>query len=291
MKLLLREDTSKYEFGLLELTNDVVFKAFFGDKRNSRLLLDFLESILQEEISSLELLNPYVEPSHSNDKSSQMDLRVLTDKGEQINIEMQLKGHQAFKERMLIYWAKMYGSQDEMSKSYIELNRAVQIVITNFNLLSKINYHSKFQLMDSEDGTIFSSHTEIHVLELPKLKNIKPTGSSKLEQWLLFMNSTKATKEALAMESSIMKEAFDEIQRLSEDPATRAEAISREIHLKDQMQRELDAKVEGKNEGRAEGKIEVILTMYQKRFPIDVIVEATGHSKEDILSIIQSRIE
>ena len=56
----------------------------------------------------------------------------------------------------------MYGSQDEIGKSYVELNRAIQIVITNFNLLSKINYHSKFQLMDPEDGSIFSFHAEIH---------------------------------------------------------------------------------------------------------------------------------
>lgn len=33
-------------------------------------------------IISVELTSPYVEPSHANDKSSEMDFRILTDKGE-----------------------------------------------------------------------------------------------------------------------------------------------------------------------------------------------------------------
>ena len=89
------------------------FKAFFGDRRNNKLLLNFLRAILGEQIISVVLTNPYIEPSHANDKSSEMDLRILTNDGEQINVEMQLKGHKAFTERMLIYWAKMYGVQDK----------------------------------------------------------------------------------------------------------------------------------------------------------------------------------
>jgi len=119
------------------------------------LLLDFLRAILDEDIVSVELTTPYVELSHAKDKSSEMGLRVLTANGEQINVEMQLKGHKACKERMLIYWAKMYGIQDEIGKSYDELNKAIQIVVTNFTLLSKLHFHSKFQLIDQEDGTLF----------------------------------------------------------------------------------------------------------------------------------------
>lgn len=40
--LSLCEDESKYELDLLDFRNDVVFKAFFGDRRNNNLLLDFL---------------------------------------------------------------------------------------------------------------------------------------------------------------------------------------------------------------------------------------------------------
>ena len=295
MVVVLCEEESSYALDLLDLRNDVVFKAFFGDRRNNKLLLDFLKAILGEHIASVELTTSTVELSHANDKSSEMDLRLITDNGEQINVEMQLKGHKAFKERMLIYWAKMYGMQDEIGKSYTELNKAIQIVITNFNLLSKSHYHSMFQLIDAEDGSLFSTHAEIHVLELSKVVKLLPQYATKLEQWLLFLKSDKETKEALALESSTMREAFDEIQRLSEDPATRAAAISREIHLRDQIQRELDAKTDGEHKGIKKGiqrgKTEVILNMYNKKYSIEAIADVTDMPVEAVLQILAKSID
>lgn len=296
MVLLLCENESNYEVDLLELRNDVVFKAFFGARRNNYLLLDFLKAILGEQIVSVTLTNPNVELSHANDKSSEMDLRIITDKEDQINVEMQFQGHRAFKERMLIYWAKMFGVQDNINKPYEELNKAFQIVVTNFNLLSKPHYRSMFQLIDPEDGSVFSSHMEIHVLELSKLKGLKLQGATKLEQWLLFLEGDKETKEALAMESTTMKEAYDEIQRLSDDKETRKAAIAREIHLRDQVQREYDAKEEGEKKGKAEGKAdgkiegiaEVALNMHKKQFSIETIAAATNLSVDDVLDIVKS---
>lgn len=45
----------------------------------------------------------------------------------------------------------------------------------------------------------------------------------------------------------MMREVFEKIQGLSEDPTTCAAVISSDSHLKDQLQRELDAKAEGEN--------------------------------------------
>ena len=64
-------------------------------------------------------------------------------------------------------------------------------------------------------------------IELSKVVGLQPQDSTKLEQWLLFLKSDKETKEALAVESSTMREAFEEIQRFSQcTPVTRAAAIS-----------------------------------------------------------------
>jgi len=73
-----------------------VFKAFFADERNNGLLLQFIKAILGEIISSVKLTDPTIEIAHAEDKSSVMDLRVVTN-----------QGHKAFPERMLMYWAKM----------------------------------------------------------------------------------------------------------------------------------------------------------------------------------------
>ena len=144
---------------------------------------------------------------------------------------------------------------------------------------------------------------EIHVLELPKLKGLQPKDATKLEQWLLFLKGDKETKEGLALESSTMKEALKEIQRLSEDPETRKAAIAREIHLKDQLQRELEAKEDGKKEGIEEGKqegiqvgkqevkAEIIFNMHKKQYPVEAIADVTNLPVEDILRIVKSNVQ
>lgn len=50
-----------------------------------------------------------------------------------------------------------------------------------------------FQLIDPEDGPLFSNHAEIHVLELSKVVGLQPKDASKLEQWLLFLKRDKET--------------------------------------------------------------------------------------------------
>ena len=89
----------------------------------------------------------------------------------------------------------------EKGKSYQALKKAVQIVVSNFEWLPKSHFHSMFQITDSEDGTIFSSHLEMHILELPKLQKESLEKTNDLEKWILFMKGDKKTKEALAVES------------------------------------------------------------------------------------------
>lgn len=292
---VVREENDVYGTELLDLRNDFVFKAFFTDDRNNELLLQFLKAILGDPIISVKLTDPTIEIAHSKDKSSVMDLRVITNHGEQINVEMQYHGHKAFPERMLMYWAKMYGSQDEAGKSYQKLKKAVQIVIVNFELLPKPNFHSMFQIMDQEDGTIFSSHLEMHVLELPKLK-VKPVmEANDLEKWLLFMKGDKKAKEALAMESSTLKEALSQIERLSQNPETVKMAISREIHLKDQLQREEEAELRGMEMGREEGAHsrdrEIILNMHGENMSAESIAQLTKIPLGKVKEIIESAVQ
>ena len=146
--------------------------------------------------------------------------------------------------------------------------------------------------MDPKDGTTFSPHLEIHVLELPKFTATLEENLNDLEKWLFFMEGDKEAKEALSVESSIFKEALSEIERLSQDPATVQMAISREIHLKDQIQREEDAKLMGLKEGREEGAHlrdrEIILNMHKANMPSETIAQLTEIAISKVEEIIES---
>lgn len=97
------------------------------------------------------------------------------------------------------------------------------------------------------------------------------------------------------MESSVMKEAWDEIERLSQDPKTVEIALSREFFLRDQLQREEDALNKGhkigKEEGREEAKVEVILSLYGSGISVQKIAEATTFSIEKVEKIIENKFK
>ncbi len=165
--------------------------------------------------------------------------------------------------------------------------------------------HSKFQLIEPMTGIVFSKHLEIHVIQLPKEQEKSLSDMNDLEKWLVFFKGNQYRKEEISMESSAFKEAFEEIRKLSMDPDTVQLAISREIALRDHIQRLEDAEKigmelglkrgmqQGRDEGKAEGeknaKIDMVLKLHGNSSPISFIAEITGFSIEEINSIIKSR--
>ena len=90
------------------------------------------------------------------------------------------------------------------------------------------------------------------------------------------------------MESSTLKEALSQIERLSQDPATVRMAIAREIQLKDQLQREEDAKFEGIEEGARLRDREIILNMHAENVSAEAIAKLTKIPFEKVQAIIES---
>lgn len=288
--LFVYEKTGAYCRKLLDPRNDIVFKCLFGHKRNKKLLLTFLNVILSDEIVDIHLSDPHLERLQVEGKGSVLDIRVITNQGEQISIEMQIGKHKALNERMLFYWSRMHASQGEIGKNYDELTRTVQIIITDFEQYEKQYFHSIFRLLDEENGTLFSPHAEIHVLELPKVQQLKPTELTELEQWLLFLKSDEQIKEELAMVNAEIEQALEEIKRLSRDPKTSRLAEAREMFLMDQLQRELDARREGKDEGKEEGKEdaqqEIVLHMHNEEIPPAQIAKLTNIPIAKVIEIL-----
>lgn len=87
-----------------------------------------------------------------------------------------------------------------------------------------------------------------------------------------------------------MKDAWDKIERLSQDPKTVEIALSREFFLRDQLQREEDALNKGHRIGIEEGREEVILfSLYRSGMSVQKITEATGFSVKKVEKIIKNQ--
>lgn len=152
--------------------NDVIFKAIFGKEGDKIPLMSLLSSIMDLPIESFEdlvLLNTELIPDSIDQKVSRLDLLIKLKDQTEIDVEVQVVDHIAYKERVLYYWSKMYGKSIEKGKQFNALKKCVVINIIYFVLFDSQRMHTKFQILEAVDHTKFTDHLEIHVLELSKL--------------------------------------------------------------------------------------------------------------------------
>ena len=94
----------------------------------------------------------------------------------------------------------------------------------------------------------------------------------------------------LATKNPVMKKAVGVLKRLSADERARLLYESREKARRDELARlygaraegRAEGKAEGRAEGKAEGKKEIAKQMLARGMDIDVVLELTGLSEEEI---------
>ena len=207
---------------LLPPKMDFVFKRIFGNENHPNVLISFLNAVLNpvDPIQSVELKDTTIEKSHLEDKYSRLDVKAMTNKGEYINIEIQLKDEYNMIKRSLYYWSKLYEGQLENGENYQKLSRTICINLLDFNLLNHDKFHSVYRLKDCETNEELTDVMELHFIELKKIKDVQHAEEvkTKLEAWLYFINQpdSELVQELEKIEVDI-KEAKAELIRLSGD--------------------------------------------------------------------------
>ncbi|MBL8817712.1 MAG: Rpn family recombination-promoting nuclease/putative transposase [Planctomyces sp.] len=110
-------------------TVDFAFRKLFGDPRNSDILIDLLNSVLQPvvPITSVEVLNPFLDKAYADDKLSILDIKARDEAGRWINVEMQTTISSALRNRLVYYTSALYSSQLLEGESYATLTPAICI--------------------------------------------------------------------------------------------------------------------------------------------------------------------
>lgn len=237
---------------------DLVFSLLFGAEQNRHLLVALLNDVLQPStpILSVELMPPRPEPAEVEEKLVLLDLRVRLLNGEQVDVEMQTRRHAALRARVLFYWGRMYAGQIQRGQPYAGLKRCAVVLITDFVELPGPRFHSVFQVRERASAELLTDHLELHVLELPKLRNtLLGSDEPALAGWCRFLSAeTDEQLEALAMQHPILKQAKDALDQLSADPETRERAARRDIELKLHEYGATLLREQGRAEGRFHGK-------------------------------------
>lgn len=269
--------------GRLKPTNDFIFKKIFGQTENADLLKDLLESILTDiKIDKVELNKDVsLERKMITDKLGILDVLATLNDDTKVNIEMQVKNYHNTVERSLFYGTGIYRENLDEGEDYIDIPTSISIWITDYNVFEEGPFHEKARLRRDFENKVLTNKLQLHYIQLPKFRAKCKRISSKLEEWLTFIENENL--EAIKMSNNEnIKKAEAELEYLTGDEETRRLAYLREKAIRDEISAMNWAKKDGMQKGMEKTKKEHAKKMLAKNIDIDLIIEITGLTREEI---------
>ena len=285
-------------FGILSPKVDFVFKKIFGNEKHPNILISFLNAVIKptDLIKSVQIKNTDIEKEHIEDKYSRLDIKAVTNNGEHINIEIQVKNEYNMIKRSLYYWSKMYEGQLTKGQDYDTLSRTICINILDFKYLKNDNFHNCYRLKEKNTNEELTDVMELHFIEIPKLRKLENTEdiSDMLEAWITFIESpTSELIDKLEMSSDEIKEAKEELLRLSGNDKERERYEKRFESLLEQNSLLANAERKGLEKGKKEGlkegenrkAIEIAINLIKNGLDNELIKNTTGLSIKEITEL------
>ena len=227
---------------ILQPKNDVVFKALFS-RGKPRITQAMLEAILKMKIDKLELdKSTDLLNDNKDDKNGRLDLRAVINGNTECDIEVQLASNDNIAERFVYYWAKMYAANLKIGDTYSDLRKTISIIILDddFKLTKNLEKpQTTWKIRENEElDLILTDYFEIIIIELPKVvKAYHKTPNDEVLQWMLFLdNPEKEEVSRIMEENKDIKEAKQELDRISQDDLLRRRVLNRTLEIADQLQ-------------------------------------------------------
>ena len=286
---------------ILQPKNDVVFKALFS-RGKPRITQAMLEAILKMKIDKLELdKSADLLNDNKDDKNGRLDLRAVINGNTECDIEVQLASNDNIAERFVYYWAKMYAANLKIGDKYSDLKKTISIIILDddFKLTKNLERpQTTWRIRESEaTHLVLTDYFEIIIIEIPKVvKAYQKTPNDEVLQWMLFLdNPEKEEVTRIMEENKDIKEAKEELERISQDDILRRKALNRTLEIADrlQMKKELkeakEALKKEKNIGKTEKTHEVVRKMKEANLPIEQIAKIVELKVEEVKAILNEK--
>ena len=288
---------------------DWAMKRLLRNKANFSVLEGLLTTLLGEKIVIQKLLESESNQETEFDKYNRVDMLAEDSKGELILIEVQNNSEYAYFQRMLFGTSKLVTEYIERGDNYDKVRKVYSVNIVYFELGHGKDYvyHGKtefrgihtndlleltpFQKQTFKADTVSQLYPEYYIL---KVNGFNQVAKSPLEEWIYYLNTGEIPSNATAP-------GLDEArQKLKLAMMTRNELAAYYRHLDNIVilrnniitERE-EGRFEGHEKGLAEGlaegaknkAIEVARFLKASGSPIELIMGATGLTKEEIDSI------
>lgn len=280
----------KEKFKLMDPRNDFCFKELMSDEYIRRGFLAAALGCSPEQVAGSVLLPTHLKRSGAEDKLGILDVLARLTDGTLLNVEIQIISYKDWADRSLFYAGKNLVGQLKKGESYVKLHKCIHIGILDFCLYPESEeYYTEFYLMDSKEYRRYTEKLGIYVLELPKVKK-QWLPESEIWQWGRFFNGKEEEMEMLAKNNPYLKEAYEELKRLSADDEKRLEYEAREKAIRDHMSLIYCYRQEGLEQGIAKGSrtamISLVLGKIKKGMGISEIADILDMDPDDIKKIV-----
>ena len=270
----------------LKPTNDYVFKKIFGSIGSEDITREFIKCATGINFECINLdTTPILEKDLIDKKTGILDVKVVADKINNIDIEMQVVKSEHIAERILFYWSKMYNKTIRQGCGYERAQKAICILIADFKLsnLTQIDkFYTRWKIMEENyTKQSFTDKLYIVIIELEKLKDIKETDNEELLNWCKFIKNPEEM-EGEEMKNEYIKKAKEKSDEINQSEEERRLAEIRERTIRDEMAIRDSGYIDGKNEGILEAKKEIIKQMLKYKAPIEYIMKITNIPKSEI---------
>jgi predicted transposase/invertase (TIGR01784 family) len=275
----------------VEVTNDIAFRKIFGNENRKEVLISFLNAVLllenDNQIVSVDILNPYQLPTIKGGKVTIVDIKAKDQNQKSYIVEMQVAPIDGFDKRVLYYASKSYSSQIERGDEYKKLNPTFFIGILNFEITKNTDYISRHKVVDIATGENIIKDIEFNFIELPKFNKTENELSSIIDQWVYFIKNAESLDVIPErIQDKGLQNAYQDADKHSWTKHELEEYDYALIREQDEIGKlefaENQGVQKGKIEGKKEGKIETAKTGILKGYDNSIISDLTGLSFEEI---------
>jgi predicted transposase/invertase (TIGR01784 family) len=265
---------------------DFGFKKLFGEEASKDLLVDFLNQLLppHHQVAELSFKNPENLAGSTDERKSIFDIYCQSKTGERFIVEMQKAKMQFFKDRSLFYSTFPIREQSKKGVWDFHLLPVYLIAVLDFKYDEKED-ERKFRrdvCLKDQDGDIFYDKLHFKFLQMPLFTKGEHELETHFDKWVYFLKHLEDFDHIPAiLNEPIFQKGFDiaEVSHLSSDDY---DAYLKSILEYNEAKAALDTAF---YDGKIEGKIEVAKTMLAKGFDVDVVVEMTKLTSQEVSAL------
>ena len=268
----------------LDPKNDLTFKKVFG--QHPHLLKSLLNALLPlpegSYIESLEYLPSELVPDIPLLKHTIVDVRCKDNRGRHFIVEMQMHWTTGFMQRVLFNASKAYVKQLDKAEVYKVLQPVYALSLVNeIYEPQKQEYYHHYQIVNLQDTQKQIEGLEFVFVELPKFKAQNITEKKLQVLWLRFLTEIDEKMTEIPEELLSSPEIKEAMENLLVSGFTKAELEGYDKYW-DSIRTEKTLQSGFFDKGKAEGKIEVAINALKQGLTIELIMQLTGLTEEEI---------